>query len=245
MLTSPEVKRYAHARRITLLDQAWKDYLQDLVLSLLYRQWPSLLFRGGTCIWKVMHGDRFSEDLDLCLETKAPGTIEEYLTKELSYYGFSCAVRRKKQTESMLFLALGITSPTHPREITLAVEILRASPCARRKETVTMYSPYPDIAPIEINVPHRDEIIADKIGAVCQRDKPRDIHDLYLLLKQGGHVDMVLVQERIPHFTIDMLREKLREKKRLWKSLGPLVVTKLPSFDEEVAYITSFFACGC
>ena len=241
MLTSSEVKRYAHARHITLLDQAWKDYLQDLVLSLLYQKWPNLLFRGGTCIWKVMHGNRFSEDLDLCLETRMPDSLENYLSKELSFYGFSCAIRKKKQTENMLFLAVGITSPSHPREITLAVEILHASPCAQHKEIVTMYSPYPDIVPVEMNVPSRDEIIADKIAAVCQRNKPRDIHDLYLLLKQGGRVDQTLVHERIPEFTIGTFKKKLLEKKTLWTSLEPLVVTKLPSFDEEVAYITSFF----
>ena len=59
MLTSQELKSYAHLRRIKLIDQAWKDYLQDLALHLLYKKYPQIIFRGGTCIWKVMKGDRF------------------------------------------------------------------------------------------------------------------------------------------------------------------------------------------
>jgi len=33
MLTGEEVKKYAHMRRLKLLDQIWKDYLQDLLLQ--------------------------------------------------------------------------------------------------------------------------------------------------------------------------------------------------------------------
>jgi hypothetical protein len=37
------------------------------------------------------------------------------------------------------------------------------------------------------------------------------------------------------------LKEKIIEKKNLWKSLEPLIVTKLPSLEEEMKYILSFF----
>lgn len=240
MLTSQELKSYAHLRRIKLIDQAWKDYLQDMMLHLLYKKYPQILFRGGTSIWKVMKGNRFSEDLDLCLET-IPKNLDIYLVKELKLLGFTCNIVKKKQTANMLFLQCGITSPAHPREITLFIEILASKQCTKHMNMLTLYSPYPDIPPIEVRVPSHEDIIVDKISTIFQRNKARDIHDLYLLLKQVGAIDLDLVKGNVTGFTPKKLKEKILEKKVSWKSLEPLVVTKLPSLEEEMTYILSFF----
>jgi predicted nucleotidyltransferase component of viral defense system len=240
MLTSSELKSYAHLRRIKLIDQAWKDYLQDMMLHLLYKKYPNIVFRGGTCIWKVMKGDRFSEDLDLSLEI-IPGKLDDYLINELKLYGFTCNIIKKKQTANMLFLHCGIISPAHPREISLFIEILSSKTYIKTINTLTLYSPYPDIPPIEVNVPSKEDIIADKISAILQRNKARDVHDLYMLLKQGGTIDLELISRKTSGFTPKKLREKIAEKKNIWKSLAPLIVTKLPSLDEEMTYILSFF----
>jgi len=240
MLITSELKSYAHMRRIKLIDQAWKDYLQDLILHLLYKQYPKILFKGGTCIWKVMKGDRFSEDLDLSLET-IPSKLEDYLVKELKLFGFTCTIIKKKQTKNMLFLHFGISSSAHPREIPLSIEILASKSYYKTINTVTLYSPYPDIPPIKIYVPSYEDIIADKISAILQRNKARDVHDLYLLLKQGGTIDLKLITQKIPGVTSKRLREKIMEKNKIWKNLAPLIVTKLPSLEEEMKYILSFF----
>lgn len=240
MLTSSELKSYAHMRRIKLIDQAWKDYLQDLTLHLLYKKYPQILFRGGTCIWKVMRGNRFSEDLDLCLE-KIPDNIDNYLVKELKLFGLACAINKKKQTANMLFLQCDITSSAHPREITLFIEILASKQCTKHVKKLTLYSPYPDIPPIEVQTPDEEEIILDKISAIFKRDKARDIHDLYLLLKLVGTINLDLIKANISEFSPKKFKEKILEKKTSWKSLEPLVVTKLPSLEEEMTYILSFF----
>jgi len=141
----------------------------------------------------------------------------------------------------MLFLQCGISSPAHPREITLSIEILASKQCSMNIDTVTLYSPYPDIPPIEIRVQRREDIIVDKISAIFQRNKARDVHDLYLLLKQDGAINLELVTVKILGFTSKKFREKIIEKKTSWKSLEPLIVTKLPSLEEEMTYILSFF----
>ena len=240
MLTSSELKSYAHLRRIKLIDQAWKDYLQDLILHLLYKKHPAILFRGGTCIWKVMKGDRFSEYLDLSLMT-IPSKLDNYLINELKLFGFTCKIIKKKQTANMLFLHFGISSSAHSREISLFIEILTSKSYTKTINDVTLYSPYPDIPPIEVHVPSHEDIIIDKISAILQRNKARDVHDLYTLLKQGGTIDSRLITRKIPDFSPEKLKEKIMEKKNIWKSLAPLIVTKLPSLDEEMKYILSFF----
>lgn len=240
MLTSSELKSYAHMRRIKLIDQAWKDYLQDLILHLLYKKYPKILFKGGTCIWKIMKGDRFSEDLDLSLEV-IPSKLDNYLINELKLFGFTCSILKKKRTKNMLFLHFGITSTGHPREIPVSIEILTSKSYIKKINTQTLYSPYPDIPPVEVNVPSNEDIIVDKISAILQRNKARDVHDLYFLIKQGGIIDNELLEQKISGFTQKKLKEKILEKKSMWKSLSPLIVTKLPPLDKELTYILSFF----
>ncbi|MCD6216021.1 MAG: nucleotidyl transferase AbiEii/AbiGii toxin family protein [Candidatus Aenigmarchaeota archaeon] len=239
MLTQEEVKSYAHMRRLKLIDQIWKDYFQDLLLYLLYKKMPNMIFGGGTCIWKVFKGNRFSEDID-AYAVKIPVDLSNYLKKELALLGVNCNILKSKRTSNMLFLRLGLSFPVHPREIPLSIEIL-ASSKPKTTEKVTLYSPYPDIPPVEMFVPSKEDMLANKVSAVYQRNRPRDVYDIALLLKLGATVDMKLIKKKIPKFNLNTFKKKLQEKQKAWKSLEPLVVTKLPKFKEQTRYIISFF----
>jgi len=135
MLTQEEVKRYAHMRRLKLIDHIWKDYLQDILLHILYRKTPKMVFSGGTCLWKVFKGDRFSEDIDAYVFPMPKG-IADYLKNELNLLGINCNVLKERQTANMLFLKLALSFPAHSREIIVSVEILSAKP----KETITHHA---------------------------------------------------------------------------------------------------------
>ena len=238
MLTQEEVKRYAHMRRLRLTDQIWKDYLQDIVLYLLYRKMPKMVFGGGTCIWKVMKGDRFSEDIDAYVYP-IPRDIGDYLKKELSLLGMSCNTLKEKRTENMVFIKIALSFPSHPREIIISIEILFSRP--RKTKEMTMYSPYPDVPPVEMIVISPEEMLVNKVSAICDRNKPRDVHDLYLLLKMGINVDFEAIKNKIPRFNSKMLEKKIIEKRSEWKSLEPLVLTRLPAFKDEAEFILSYF----
>jgi len=238
MLTEGEIKRYAHLRRLRLIDQIWKDYLQDILLHLLYRKMPDMVFSGGTCIWKVLKGDRFSEDIDAFMAS-IPPDLTEYLKKELSLLGVSCNVLKKKKTQNMLFLKLELSFPSHPRNIFLSAEILSGQ--QKEKEAFTLFSPYPDIPPVDMVILSPKALLIDKVSAIFERSKPRDIHDLYLLLKRGTEINMDAIYKKMPGFTIEGFRKKILEKQPLWKSLEPLIVTKLPPLKEEADFILSLF----
>ncbi len=239
MLTQEEVKKYAHMRRLKLIDQIWKDYLQDLLLHLLYRKMPKMVFGGGTCIWKAMKGDRFSEDID-GYAPQIPEDLTNYLEKELSLFGVNCKVIRKKKTSNMLFLKISLSFPSHPREIIISVEILSGEHV--KSQAITLYSPYPDIPPVEILAISAEEMLANKVSAIYGRNKARDVHDTYTLLKSGTKIDMPLVKKKTPKFNLNMLEKRIGEKSSLWKGLEPLIVTKLPAFSEELEFIISCFA---
>jgi len=238
MLTQEEVKRYAHMRRLRLIDQIWKDYFQDMMLYLLYRKMPKMVFGGGTCIWKILKGDRFSEDVD-AFSSAIPDDLAGYIKKELELLGVTSAIHKKRVTSNMVFLKLGLSFPSHPREIVISVEILKAKPSLVKGET--LYSPYPDIPPVEMLILSPEEMLANKVSAVYGRDKPRDVHDIYILLKLGTRINMKLIRRKFPKFNMKTFEKRITQKENEWKSLEPLMVTKLPAFREELAYILSSF----
>ena len=238
MLTQEEIKKYAHMRRLRLSDQIWKDYLQDILLYLLYRKMPKMVFGGGTCIWKIMKGDRFSEDIG-AYQTNIPKDLPDYLAKELSLLGIGCKILKRKITPNMLFLKFALSFPSHPREITISVEILSDKP--KEVTNATLYSPYPDIQPVEMVVLAPEKLLANKISAIYGRNMPRDVHDLYLLLKSGTAINIKLIKQGIPNFGLKSLEKNIMKKRPEWGSLKPLLVTKLPSFEEELEYILSSF----
>ena len=238
MLTGEEVKKFAHMRRLKLIDQIWKDYLQDILLHLLYRKFPKTVFSGGTCIWKTLKGDRFSEDLDL-YASSIPENLVNYLEKELALLGINCKILKKKKTTNMFFIRFALSFPSHPREIIISVEILSAQP--KETETVTLYSPYPDIPPVEMLILSKSEMLANKVSTIYDRNRPRDVHDLYFLLKLGTEINMQSIRKKVPKFKLETFEKKIMEKQKAWKSLEPLIVTKLPDIKGEAEYILSCF----
>lgn len=239
MLTQEEVKGYAHMRRLRLIDQIWKDYLQDLLLHLLYRKMPKMVFGGGTCIWKVMRSDRFSEDID-AYASPIPKDIAEYLEKELALLGINCTILKKKRTANMLFLKFALSFPSHPREIMVSVEILSDKP--KKTEKATLYSPYPDIPPVEMVVLSPEEMLVNKVSAIYKRNRPRDVHDIYLLLKLGTKINMRSIRKKTTNFNLKRFEKNILEKQSAWESLAPLIITKLPKLEEEAEFILSSFA---
>ena len=63
MLTRAQIQRLAQRHRIGMQVQE-RDYLQHLLLSLLYTRSQALIFKGGTALRLVYHDNRYSEDLD-------------------------------------------------------------------------------------------------------------------------------------------------------------------------------------
>ncbi len=63
MLTRAQIQRLAQRHHIGMQVQE-RDYLQHLLLSLLYTRSQALVFKGGTALRLVLKGNRYSEGLD-------------------------------------------------------------------------------------------------------------------------------------------------------------------------------------
>lgn len=236
MLLPDELKRYGFQRRLKRIEQIWLDYVQDHTLALLYLKYPDLVFRGGTCIWKLHGGERFSEDLDLA-RREVPDNLPDYLVKEFELLGFTVDLKKERETRNMYFLRLGVERPDTTATTNLSIEILRNAEPEDWIEEKDIHSPYPDVPRIDVQALTRNAILTEKITAVCERNRPRDVHDVYTLLKAGATAGREEIVEECRDFTIEDLRRSLEEKKDEWKGLESLVVGDLPSFEEEKDYI--------
>ena len=94
--------------KIRDISQLEKARLEDVIVELLYSKYNSLVFHGGTSIWRCFGGNRFSRDLDFYLNAKTPNEKMQYykgLSKFLKDSGF--VVKEKgyeNSTDTMHFL---------------------------------------------------------------------------------------------------------------------------------------------
>jgi len=218
VLLANELKKYAFIRRLKTLEHVRKDYLQDLALFILYRDYPELVFKGGTCLWKLFKLPRFSEDLDLSYSSKIDPVND--LMEKLHLLGFEVEVLKKKFTANTLFLRLSVSAEGFGgSELSLEIGFRR-----EEAKEVLFTSPYPDIPDFEVRVPPLEKIAQDKVSAILHRDKPRDVFDLYFLISRYG------VKIGVENF--EEFERAIERERPLWKSLEPLVVAKLPEFEE-------------
>jgi predicted nucleotidyltransferase component of viral defense system len=68
MLTRAQIQRLAQRNRVGMQVQE-RDYVQHLLLALLFARAETLIFKGGTALRLVYGGSRYSEDLEL-IESK-------------------------------------------------------------------------------------------------------------------------------------------------------------------------------
>jgi len=218
MLSITELKRYAFRRGLKISEHIRKDYAQDVILFILYtRISPKFIFRGSTCLWKLYKSPRFSEDIDLQFHKRIE--FEKELVRELDLWGFNIRILEKRYTANSLFMNI-MLSASNFGSTQIPIEITFRE--GKSEETV-LYSPYPDLPDFEVLSQPLDEMLADKINAILVRNKPRDLFDAYYLVTRFN-----LKITCKP----SLLIEKIEHLRKLWRSLEPIVMRKLPPFDD-------------
>ena len=240
MLDSEELGEVARLKRLTL-DNAELDYLQELLLFGLYSEvGPELVFKGGTCLYKLHRLSRFSEDLDFTLDKRID--IEEVVKKSIDRLRFLGLVGKVKEVkkhlkevnfrllfqgplyrgnrESLCFIPLNISLR---ERVALGPEQLTISP---------MYREIPDFNVFSMRA---EEMLAEKVRAIFCRKKPRDIYDAWFLLERGIKADRKLVSRKLKihgmSFNVKKFIERIESMAGLWRvDLKNLVIGQLPEF---------------
>ncbi len=186
-----------------------KDFLiSTLFLLLAYEKQfapfaEKVVFRGGTCIKKAYYPNetRFSEDLDFASLTVDEmnsflGVLEGLGGQD---FGVTTITQARKTYENSkgLDIRLDYTSVLgQPNHIMLNLSTTKTLRNAKRRRIDVM----PYFATFKPAIPVMDirEILAEKLRALLQRVKPRDVFDVWFLTaKKRVRIDHKMLNEKL------------------------------------------------
>jgi predicted nucleotidyltransferase component of viral defense system len=228
------------------------DYLQDIALLGIYREFSNkLVFKGGTCLYKVYKLNRFSEDLDFAAEKGfKPKDFFARLAHMFSLFNITCGVK-VEQFQHSINVYLEVNGPLYDgRKETRSRLMLNIS----SRERVFLpplripYAPlYQEVRPFDLYAMDEKEILTEKVRAVYQREKARDVYDVWYLLNiKKIPIDFTLVEKKLKYVGLRFDRgtflKKVQEKKNSWKmDLSALISGQLVPFSNAEEEIKQHF----
>lgn len=238
---SDELGEVARLKRLTPAN-AERDYLQELLLFSLYSEvGRELVFKGGTCLYKLYKLSRFSEDLDFTLGKRIDleGSVRRAIAK-LKFLGVSGRVKDVKKHRREMNFRLLFRGPLYrggreslcfiPLNVSLRERV------ALSPERATISSMYREIPNFDLFSMRAEEMLAEKTRAIFAREKPRDLYDMWFLLEKGVQLDLSLVNRKLKihgmRFDAKKFVESAERMVKLWKiDLKNLVIGELPEFE--------------
>jgi len=217
-----------------------KSYFQDIFLFNLYKESNLFVFKGGSALYKLYNLERFSEDLDFSLaESAKKEEVTEILKKIIGRIkGFS--IKEQKEVKNSILIKISC-SGIITKYNALRIDISLKNEIVMPIDVKNYISDYLDIPPFSIRVLNPEEIISEKIHAILNRKKARDLYDLFFLLKQFKFNEKI-TQEKLRLFnqkySLEAVKKRIKELGNLWTSeLEPFVLGELPDFDSVEKYV--------
>ncbi len=138
---------------------------QDIVIIELLRRFDFVL-HGGTAVWRVYGGKRFSYDIDIY--HKNPSEIAEWISSAK----FLTLLRKKLTPSGILYIKLKDED----------VVELEVSPFFKKIKTVDAEFNLTDGSTLVIKTLSPEDLLKEKINAFINRKKGRDLYDVYYLI---------------------------------------------------------------
>lgn len=201
MITKRELQKIGKGSQLHLY-QLEKEYLLKLFLYFYYQRFEDAVFKGGTALRFLFGLDRFSEDLDFNIQS--PETFENQLGKVLSdmkKIGINNSLLKKEIFEGAFTCEIGFSGPLFTGNIQTRNKFridagIRAGTLETPKWQL-IESEYPETKhrfPVKMMSPQ--EILSEKIIALSERHKGRDLYDVWFLIKSDVEVDGELLDKK-------------------------------------------------
>jgi len=243
MLNYEELENIARLKRLSLVNTE-KDYLQDLILFSIYSTiGKELVFKGGTCLYKIYKLNRFSEDLDFTLAKKIDmKKLGNKIISDLKLLNIKSKIKDIKEYKNEINVRLLLNGPLYkgnketqcfiPLNISLKEKILFEP---KKESIIPIYKELPNF---EIFAMHEKEILSEKVRAIFTRVKPRDIYDLwFLIIKKNINPDIKAINKKLSlyNLTFDFksFKKKVENMEGLWKTdLKGLTISEVEEFNK-------------
>lgn len=237
MLTKAQIQRLAQRHGIGMQAQE-RDYLQHLILWLLYSRSQELVFKGGTALRLLCRGNRYSEDLDF----NGPDDVAELeslwqaVVAGLEDFGVVAETRNAWTSDVGYSFDVSFQGPLYDGRARTKGKVRvdvnrRLEQVEIQRELVT--SEYDDVRPFVVTALTPEHLMAEKIRALLVRGKPRDLYDIWLLLRQGVRPDEALIERKLALYEMtwspDALQKALDRVRAGWeRDLRPLLPQFVP-----------------
>ena len=207
-----------------------KAYYQDLLLYDLAKSDLDFVFKEGTALYLFYGLKRFSEDLDFNVSDleKAKSKVESILKKRGLKYSYI------KPKNTYLF-KVEIKGPFTEHN-TLRID-LSADKCLKSegKEYVPVFT---DIPPFIVKVMDIDEILVEKVDALTNGVKNKDLYDIFNLLRITEFNSQLWYKKfKDTKMDINTIRNNINTMEKNWKKLNTFVLDYLPEHKTVKKYV--------
>jgi len=236
MISKEELEEYAKTRGLNL-GQAEKDYLQTLMLFILYQKYGrELVFKGGTALNKCFNLDRFSQDLDFTASVTSD--FGNVIVKGLKRFLIDATFEERKNDS--IKIRFEINGPLYTGERKTAcfivVDISLREKVLLQPLIKKIGWNHPEIPAFDVVVMQEAEILAEKVRAVFTRSRARDIYDIYFLLQKGIEPSLELINKKLEYcnlvFDYQSFLERINEVEKVWENELSQLVKTIPKFSE-------------
>ncbi len=229
--------------RFVDLRQLEKDYLLNLLLYEIYKEFnDELIFKGGTSLKYFYNLNRFSEDLDFSFNNndysnkKIMDKVDRALNHVNRQYNILKREHRGHKVENNVVginYEVKIKGPLynkHKQMQNIDIDISTRNDVIKPPDIKYLIPSYMDIPAFTIPVMNINEIIAEKVDSIVERDKMRDIYDLYFLL----HLKNIRLDKSLIIKKMKLRNEEFNNKKLLEKINNAL---KISTWKSELSYL--------
>ncbi|MCX6814612.1 MAG: nucleotidyl transferase AbiEii/AbiGii toxin family protein [Candidatus Aenigmarchaeota archaeon] len=236
MISRKELQEYAKTVGLNL-GQAEKDYFQNILLFLIYRNYgKDIVFKGGTALKKCYGIARFSEDLDFtCLSEMKIEKIEDGLRR----FNLEFETETKKYPVG-LKVTFRIKGPLYNgirfSLCKLIMDFSFRENVILNPNIKTIGRFLEEIPTFDVFVMQEPEILAEKVRAILTRTTARDVYDIWFLLNNGVKFDQNLVKKKLEYYNQKWnpreFSRKLGMKSSIWKTELESLIPNVPDFRE-------------
>jgi len=228
MLSVDELKDYLAITGMQNVWQVERDYMQHIMLSAIYSKIADeLVFKGGTMLQKAGVADRFSIDLDFTgsISDEALLELAKHVERYFEALGIRCEYKFEERKQSGVNISFYIEGPyyllnkTESSKVVLRLQISRREKVLLKPESKLITPIYSDLLPYPILAMRLEEVAAEKVRAIMTRNEPRDVYDLYLLVKKGAIIHDYLVRRKLEgyaEFSLEKFEEQINKKEGAW-----------------------------
>ncbi len=221
MIKNIELKLIAVERQVPLATVE-RDYAQNWLLK--YLNEINMVLKGGTGLRKVYYKEyRFSDDLDFTL---LGNTRKRALTNKIVK-----ATQKAKEESGINFL--GITDPDKTKtgyklkvgfRISQTMNVRLDITTLDNEEVVLPVAErsinhlFPDCLDGVIKAYDINEILVEKSRSIFQRGFPRDLYDVWYLIRDGIKINKELLKRKFEYKGVKMDISKLKSEREKIKS---------------------------